>query len=142
MTKISIIQKLVHWFTLQTFFYISILHCLFWPTVTLVMQLILGVGHYFQKSINNLKFSKNPFIYDQLLKATAFMVTPKIIINAHTFCFWKQSKICNTILKTEQTTIICSQWNSWASYDAIKHHMTTTGVIIKIALMARRKPLC
>ena len=45
-------------------------------------------------------------------------------------------------METEQTTIICSQWNSWASYDAIKHHMTTTGVIIKIALMARRKPLC
>ena len=29
------------------------------------------------------------------------------------------------MLKTEQTTIVHAQWNRWASYDMIKHHMIT-----------------
>ena len=32
-------------------------------------------------------FSTNPFISGWLSKATAFMVTPKMMINALTFCF-------------------------------------------------------
>ena len=37
------------------------------------------------KNITN--FSTNPFISGQLSKATAFMVTPKTIVNVLTFCF-------------------------------------------------------
>ena len=33
-------------------------------------------------------FPTNPFIYGWLSKATAFMVTPQIILNVYTFCFW------------------------------------------------------
>ena len=32
-------------------------------------------------------FSTNPFISGYLSKATAYMVTPKMMINALTFCF-------------------------------------------------------
>ena len=28
-------------------------------------------------------------------------------------------------MKTEQTTIVCTQWDRWASYDVIKHMITT-----------------
>ena len=34
-------------------------------------------------------------------------------------------------MKTEQTTIVYAQWDRWASYDVIKHHMITTDVILK-----------
>ena len=34
-------------------------------------------------------------------------------------------------MKTEQTTIEYAQWDRWTSYDVIKHHKVTTGVIIK-----------
>ena len=29
-------------------------------------------------------------------------------------------------MKTEQTTIVYTQWDTWTSYDVIKHHMITT----------------
>ena len=32
-------------------------------------------------------------------------------------------------MKTEQTTIVYTQWDRWTSYDVIKHHMITTDVI-------------
>ena len=35
------------------------------------------------------------------------------------------------MLKTEQTTHVYAQWDRWASYDVIKHHMITTNVISK-----------
>ena len=31
-------------------------------------------------------------------------------------------------MKTEQTTIVYAQWDTWTSYDGIKHHMVTTDV--------------
>ena len=31
-------------------------------------------------------------------------------------------------MKTEQTTIVYTQWDRWTSYDVIKHHMITTDV--------------
>ena len=34
-------------------------------------------------------------------------------------------------MKTEQTTIVCTQWDRWTSYDMIKHHMITTDVRLK-----------
>ena len=34
-------------------------------------------------------------------------------------------------MKTEQTTIVYAQWNRWTSFDVMKHHMTTTDVILK-----------
>ena len=37
----------------------------------------------------------------------------------------------NMIMKTEQTAILYAQWDRWASYDMIKHHMKTTDVILK-----------
>ena len=33
------------------------------------------------------------------------------------------------ILKTEQTTKVCAQWDRWISYDVIKHDMITTDII-------------
>ena len=69
------------------------------------------------------------------------MVTPKIIINAHRHSVF-DSKICNVILKTEQTTIIYAQWDRWASYDVTKHHMITSDVILKTALKTFMNPLC
>ena len=38
-------------------------------------------------------FSKNPFISGWLSKASAFMVTPKMIVNALTFYFWENTKL-------------------------------------------------
>ena len=35
------------------------------------------------------------------------------------------------IMKTEQMTIACAQWDRWTSYDAIKHHMIITDAILK-----------
>ena len=34
-------------------------------------------------------------------------------------------------MKTEQTTIVYTQWDRWASHDIIKHHMIITDVILK-----------
>ena len=34
-------------------------------------------------------------------------------------------------MKTEQTTVVYAQWDRWALYDVIKHHMITTDVILK-----------
>ena len=50
-----------------------------------------------------------------------------MILNADTF--WNPETF-NIKLKTEQTTIVYSQWDKWASYDVIKH-MITTDVISK-----------
>ena len=63
--------------------------------------------------------------------STAFMVTPKMIVNTLTFCFLIKYKTRNIIMKTEQTTIVYAQWDRWTSYDVIKHHMITTDVTIK-----------
>ena len=51
----------------------------------------------------------NPFISGKLLKATAFMVTPKMIINALKCSFLIKYKACNIIMKTEQATILYAQ---------------------------------
>ena len=37
----------------------------------------------------------------------------------------------NLIIKTELTKIVYAQWDRWASYDVIKHHMITTDVTLK-----------
>ena len=31
-------------------------------------------------------------------------------------------------MKTEQTTMVYTQWDSWTSYDVIKHHVVTTDI--------------
>lgn len=41
------------------------------------------------------------------------------MLNAHTFHFYQNSKICNIILKTEQMTIVFARWDLWASRDVI-----------------------
>ena len=64
------------------------------------------------------------------MKATAFMVTPKMLINALTL-FLIKYKIRNIIMKTEQTKIVYTKWDRWTSYDVIKHHMITTDVTLK-----------
>ena len=38
-------------------------------------------------------------------------------------------------------TIAYAQWDRWTSYDVIKHHVITTGVIFKTALKAKRNLL-
>ena len=63
------------------------------------------------------------------MKATAFMVTPKMTINA-LILFLIKYKTCNIIMKTEQTTIVYAQSDRW-TYDVIKHHMITTDIILK-----------
>ena len=35
------------------------------------------------------------------------------------------------MMKTEQTTIVYTQWHGWTSYDVIKQHMITTDVTLK-----------
>ena len=45
--------------------------------------------------------------------------------------FLIEYKTQNIIMKTEQATIVYAQWDRWASYDVIKHHMITTDVILK-----------
>ena len=76
-------------------------------------------------------FSTNPFISGQLFKATAFVVMPKMIINALTFCFFIKYKSRHIIMKTEQTTIVCAQWDRWKSYHVIKDHMLKPNVTLK-----------
>ena len=34
-------------------------------------------------------------------------------------------------METEQTKIVYTQWYRWTSYDATKHHVTTTDVTLK-----------
>ena len=34
-------------------------------------------------------------------------------------------------MKTEQTTVVYTQWERWTSYDVIKNHMITTDIILK-----------
>ena len=34
-------------------------------------------------------------------------------------------------MKTEQTTVVYTQWERWRSYDVIKNHMITTDIILK-----------
>ena len=34
-------------------------------------------------------------------------------------------------MKTEQTTIIYTQWDRWTLYDVVKHHVIATDVILK-----------
>ena len=75
------------------------------------------------KKITN--FQTNPFISGQLSKATSFMVTSKMIINALTSFFLIKYKIRNIIIKTEQKKIVYAQEHRWTSYDVIKHHMIT-----------------
>ena len=45
--------------------------------------------------------------------------------------FEQNTKTRNIILKTEQTAVAYTQWDRWASYDVIKHHIITTDVITK-----------
>ena len=33
-------------------------------------------------------------------------------------------------MKTEQMKIVYAQWDRWASYDVIKHHIMTTDIIL------------
>ena len=47
----------------------------------------LSSGKIDKYECNHNFFSTNSFIYGEHLKATAFMVTPKMILNAQTFCF-------------------------------------------------------
>ena len=64
-------------------------------------------------------FSANPFISGYFSKATVFMVTTEIIINALTFYFLIKYKTLYIIWKTEhieQTTIVYAQWDRWTSY--------------------------
>ena len=52
------------------------------------------------------------------MKVTGFMVMPKMIINALTFCFfYTKYKTSNIIMKIEQTTIVFAQWDRWTSHD-------------------------
>ena len=60
----------------------------------------------------------------------------------YTAIFDKIVKLITIILKTEQVTIVYAQWDRWASYEVIKHHMITTDVIIKITLKTMRNSLC
>ena len=72
------------------------------------------------------------------MKATAFMVTPNMILNAHTKnAHTKTSKV---IAETEQTAIAYAQWDRWTSYDMIKHDCHRCD--IRIALKAMRNSLC
>ena len=66
-----------------------------------------------------------------LTKVTAFMVTPKMIINALTFCFLIKYKPHNIIMKTEQTTIVYAQLDRWTSYNVIKDHMISTDITLR-----------
>ena len=86
------------------------------------------------------------------------MVTPKIILNAHTFYLWQNIKTRDIILKTEPTTIVYAQWDRWASNDMIKHQTITTddtskdneestllrtglsGAIIRLSIIFKLKP--
>ena len=45
--------------------------------------------------------------------------------------FLIKHKTRHIIMKTEQTTIVYSQWDRWTSYDVIKRQMITTDVILK-----------
>ena len=65
-----------------------------------------------QKTIS---FLTNSFFSGQLSKGTAFMVKSKLIINALTL-FLMKYKMCNIIMKTEQTTIVYAHWDRWTSY--------------------------
>ena len=68
------------------------------------------------------------------------MVTPKMILNTHTL-FLIKYKNRNIILKTEQTMILNAQCDRGTSYNLIKH-CDDHSCYIKIALKARRNPLC
>ena len=57
------------------------------PNVPLETYLSLVKGYQILKKNKIKSFSTNPFISGELSKATAFMVTPEIIVNALTFCF-------------------------------------------------------
>ena len=47
------------------------------------------------------------------------------------FCFWQSDKICNVILKTEQTAIVYEHGDRKGSYDTMKHHTVATEIISK-----------
>ena len=65
-------------------------------------------------------FQTNQSISGYLSKATAFMVTPKMILNVHTFCLIKY-KNRNITLKTEQTSTVYPKCDRWTSYDVSSH---------------------
>ena len=77
-------QKMMFIFTFNFF-------CYFVVSVTInTLQLSSGGFYYTLMELITKKitsFSTNPFISGQFSKATAFMVTPKMMINALTFCF-------------------------------------------------------
>ena len=75
-------------------------------------------------------FSRKTHYLRLASEATAFMVTPKMILNAHTL-FLITYKTRNIILETEQTIIVYAQCDRWTSYDMVEDHMTTTDVISK-----------
>ena len=82
------------------------------------IQLMANKVNWSRKKITS--FLTNPLISGYLLKATAFMVTPKIIINALAFCFLIKYKTLYIIMKIEQieqTRIVYAQWDRWTSYD-------------------------
>ena len=109
------------------------------------------------KTITNLEeFSRGtiaiispyPHIFGELLKATAFVITP----NDHSKIFFgKTVKIRNLILKTEQSNNCIGIMGIWTPYGKIKHQKITTkvdhqnssrGILHPLVFQGTPYPLC
>ena len=92
--------------------------------------------------------SPYPHIFGELLKATAFVITP----NDHSKIFFgKTVKIRNLILKTEQSNNCIGIMGIWTPYGKIKHQKITTkvdhqnssrGILHPLVFQGTPYPLC